>query len=343
MCALSILSPIHSPEVQPPSRACVGCPETLVPSSVTVPTSKKTVGLAQLPWAASTPNQARRGQPAACALERFGSPCRFGHFDSCATQASPCFPSCTCLRSRDTRTRGRGPGPDEISEMGGGGAATCCLPDSYSTVALCWDRGRPWPPSALKHCTTLCLLGFAINPARSCQTRGFGNAKRLGGQSKACSEAPKSLKRPGTQGSCPSRKPCRAFMRHPPSWSMRTPRVPCVQPPTYSQPIVHHHTVAVAAELQRCFVLGRRIALGYTSPSYVIHRGRVCEGPAASGNLSTHEVQHGAIGSDRHDLSTSTSRQGLSRRTLLAGTSCPGFPRLSRNRGVVSRSSRGRY
>lgn len=94
------------------AKRCLGCPETLVPSSVTLPTSKT-------PSASLNCRGHLHTQPTAPiagnlrpapSRDSLGSPCRFGHFDSCATQASPCFPSCTCLWSRDTRTRGRGPG-----------------------------------------------------------------------------------------------------------------------------------------------------------------------------------------------------------------------------------------
>lgn len=89
-------------------QGVLGLPGNVGASSVTVPTSRdrrpRTTAVA-----ASTPAQAHRRQPAASARQRFGSPCSFGHFDSCATQAPPCFPSCTSLRSRDTRTQGRGP------------------------------------------------------------------------------------------------------------------------------------------------------------------------------------------------------------------------------------------
>lgn len=111
MYALSILN-THSPYRQPRGSASrqglLGLPGNVGASSVTVPTSRDRRPRSTA-VAASTPNQAHRRQPAACARQRFGSPCSFGHFDSCATQAPPCFPSCTNLRSRDTRTQGRGP------------------------------------------------------------------------------------------------------------------------------------------------------------------------------------------------------------------------------------------
>lgn len=175
MCALSILlSTAPRLSLQGcQAKACLGCPETLVPSSVTVPTSRDRRPRSTA-VAASPPNQAHRGQPAACALERFGSSCRFGHFDSCAGQASPCFPSCTCLRSRDTRTQERGPGQvwTRYQKFDRGGAPTC-LAQSFTmcNLALRWDHERLWPSSVL--CIVPCpalhhRLGFAVNPARSC-------------------------------------------------------------------------------------------------------------------------------------------------------------------------------
>lgn len=104
-----------------------------------------------------------------------------------------------------------------------------------------------------------------------------------------------------------------AFMRHPPSWSIRVSRVPCVPPPAYPQPIVQHRTVTVATstELQCCFVLGYRIAVGYAFVHYVISRDlslRIRSPWVAI----THEVADGAISTDRHDLSVLSSQQGLS-------------------------------
>lgn len=50
----------------------LGCPETLVPSPVTIRSSKETVGLAQLPWPASTPlPKGHRGT--LCVRSRFDS------------------------------------------------------------------------------------------------------------------------------------------------------------------------------------------------------------------------------------------------------------------------------
>lgn len=91
-----------------------------------------------------------------------------------------------------------------------------------------------------------------------------------------------------------------------------TSRVPYVPFPTYSQPFVQHSAVAVATELQCCFVLGRRIAVGYTFVYYVIIKGLYLREPSRLRHLSTHEVAYGAIDSDRHDLSTFISRQGIS-------------------------------
>lgn len=111
MCALSIFF-----STAPRFSLCCGRPASFgwLPGNVgaiicDISNLKILVGLSQLPWPPPhLTNQARSKQPATGALERFASLCRFGHFDSCASQASPCFPSCTCLRSRDTRTQGRG-------------------------------------------------------------------------------------------------------------------------------------------------------------------------------------------------------------------------------------------
>lgn len=197
-CQYSLL--YTAPEVQPPDRACLGCPETLVSSSVTLPTSKETVGLAQLPWAASTPTK-----PVAGNLRRALSrdlAARAGsdiliHAPPKHPHASPAAPACgPVIRV-----------PEDVVQVWTryqNSALAVRQPVRHNhTVAVCEGHERPWPHSIPYH-----PLGFTINPARSCQTREFGNAKRLGGQSKACSEAPMSLKRPGKQGSRPSRKPC---------------------------------------------------------------------------------------------------------------------------------------
>lgn len=158
------------------------------------------------------------------------------------------------------------------------------------------------------------LLGFAFNPARSCQTREFGNAKRLGGQSKACSEAPLSLKRPGTQGSHPSRKPLRAFMRHP-----HTILVHQDTPGALS----HHHLTrnpsystgpssrsCRRASVSPCAGASYRGGLQFRIIRDL--QGRVRKNPVVPGIHQPTRFAYGAISPDRHDLSTLSSRQGLS-------------------------------
>lgn len=79
-----------------------------------------------------------------------------------------------------------------------------------------------------------------------------------------------SLRRPGMQASRPSRTPVEHLCDTHHLGPSGHPGCP-VPSPTYSQPIAQHSTVAVATELQCCFVLGRsRIAVGWTLVCYVM-------------------------------------------------------------------------
>lgn len=199
MYALSILTLlIDSPEVQPPEtgrawaarkRWCIICDS----SNLKRPSAS----------------------PAACARQRFGSPCSFGHFDSCATQAPPCLPSCTSLRSRDTRTQGRGPAQAWTKTSGNRPWRRSNLYNTVVTHGVSGAVCRDHTMATAFLCPMHCAISFPIPSVWVCRQpcqivsdpRIWKCKTPRRAEYKACSEAPMSLRRPGMHGSRPSRRP----------------------------------------------------------------------------------------------------------------------------------------